>query len=160
VDWCTEHAAELTCTPEALFLNGTPKIELSTANHHEYESGKSYTPVMERYRDIMMGYLERTFRVGSAEVVKVLRPIAATKGIATTNKNPGRYLSDIAQEQLPGWWLNKLFPSIGTKLANTPFRPLDNTVGSGFAMAHAYALAMALLYESSEQALASLPLGQ
>lgn len=94
-----------------------------------------------------------TKRIGLTDASNLLRPIAASRSIGSRGVNGFPYLSDIAKASFPSWWLEKLFPSIVNKRANEPFPPLDNTVLSGFAMPHAYALAMTLLYESSEEAL-------
>lgn len=157
VDWCLEHGEPLVSCPETAFVNATPCNQVATAVSCQIELETSCRSVLERYSKIMNAYLVRTVRVGVQEVAKVLRPIAEGKGISTRAITTNQYLSDIAVTKLPTSWLGKLFPSISTKRQGAPFGPLDNTVLSGFAMPHAYALAMALLYESSEEALADFP---
>jgi hypothetical protein len=157
VDWCLEHRTHLLpCNVDA-FMNSTPNLREITKPSNLIEPERTYWPILERYSQIMIAYLSRTIRVGVQDVARRLRPIAAARKLGTRGILNAQHLSDIAVEQLPSWWLDEMFPSINSKQANAPFLPLDNTVLSGFAMAHAYALAMAILYESSEEALASLP---
>jgi hypothetical protein len=157
VDWCPRHWTPLIACDDQAFLRGTPYFQENLAPPQQTERGQTYWPILERYSQIALAYLGTTRRIGVQDASKRLRPIAASRNINARGISGSRYLSDIAMAQLPGWWLEKLFPSIANKRTNTPFPPLDNTVLSGFAMPHAYALAMALLYESSEEALAGMP---
>lgn len=157
VDWCLHHGTPLIASDEHAFVRETPHFHESQPPSQRIEQGQSYWPILERYSQIMTAYLNTTRRIGVYDASKPLRPIAAARNINIRGECAPQYLSDVAMAQLPGWWLEKLFPSIAHKQANTPFPPLDNTVLSGFAMPHAYALAMALLYESSEEALAGMP---
>lgn len=157
VDWCPHHGATLIACDDHAFVRGCPRPQEKQASSQRAERGLAYWPILERYSQIMTAYLTTKRRIGVQDASKPLRPIAASRNINARGISGFQYLSDIAMAQLPGWWLEKLFPSIAHKQANTPFPPLDNTVLSGFAMPHAYALAMALLYESSEEALAGMP---
>lgn len=156
VDWCLRHGTPLIACDDHAFVRGTPRFHENHAPYHRTEHGQAHWPILERYSRIMTAYLDTTRRIGVQEASKRLRPIAASLNINARGVSGFQYLSDMAITQLPGWWLEKLFPSIAHKRANTPFPPLDNTVLSGFSMPHAYALAMALLYESSEEALAGM----
>lgn len=154
VDWCPEHGIMLLSSVDTAFLTDAPCRCVSSTARSEIDREKSYWPVLERYASIMNAYLAKTTRTAIHEVANLLRPLAAAKGLSTRNSKTANYLSDIAVEILPGWWLESVFPSLNTKLPHRPFPALDNTVMSGYAMPPAYALAMALLCESTEEALA------
>jgi hypothetical protein len=157
VDWCPEHGVPLNSCSENAFLSSTPSPQKSSIPANRIELGEACWPIMERYSQIMASFLGSTRRVGVQDAARKLRPVAEAKNITTVRSGNIQYLSDIAVRQLPAWWITELFPSINTKQANAPFRPLDNAVLSGYAMPHAYALAMALLYDTSEEALAEFP---
>lgn len=157
VNWCSEHGEPLMRCPESAFINGTPNVNLATEVTPRTEPEKPYWPVLERYSEIMHAFLKRTARADMRDVAKALRRVAAGKSINTGKHPEYQLLSDIAVGQLPGWWLEELFPSIHAKQPGTPFYPLDSTILRCHAQPHAFALAMALIYESSEEALASLP---
>jgi hypothetical protein len=157
VNWCLEHGNSLLCCPETAFINDTPSINLATGAVPEAEPETPYWPVLTRYSEIMHAFLKRTVRTRMRDVAKTLRSVAANKSINTGNNLNYQYLSDLALGLLPGWWLEETFPSINAKQPGTPFPALDNTVMVRHAQPHAFALAMALIYESSDEALATLP---
>lgn len=155
--WCPTHLCPLVACSETAFTVTTPRVELVTNAIPAVKAGTTSWSVIERYSQIMTGFLERNRRAGMRNVVRQIRPVAVQQSIyAGTNKD-GQFLSDIAVKQLPAWWLDELFPHIRTKQLGAPFSSLDNTVLNGHAQPHAYALAMALLYESSDDALAAVP---
>jgi hypothetical protein len=157
VNWCSEHGESLMRCPESAFINDTPSVNLATDVTPRPEPEKTYWPVLERYSKIMNAFLTKTIRTKMRDVAKTLRPVAAGNFINTGNNSGGKLLSDIAIEQLPGRWLEELFPAIHAKQPGTPFPALDNAVMLRHAQPHAFALAMALIHESSDEALATLP---
>lgn len=157
VNWCLKHGNSLLRCPETAFINNTPGITLVTVASPEAEPETSYWPVLMRYSEIMHAFLRRTVRTKMRDVAKALRPVASGKSINTGNNPERQLLSDIALGQLPSWWLEELFPSIRSKQPGIVFPALDNTVMLRHAQPHAFALAMALVYESSDDALAALP---
>lgn len=157
VNWCSEHAESLLRCPERAFVNDTPSVNLAIDATPRAEPEKPYWPVLERYSEIMKTFLTRTVRAKIGDVAKTLRPVAVGKSINTGNNPELQLLSDNALGRLPGWWLEELFPSIHAKQPGISFPALDNTVMLRHAQPHAFALAMALVYESSGEALGTLP---
>lgn len=158
VNWCAEHGEALLRCPESAFINETPRMSLATnATPRKAEPDKPYSLVLERYAKIMYAFLTRTVRADMRHVSRTLRLKAVEKSIATDNTPGYQFLSDIAVSKLPDWWLKELFPSIHTKRLGVPFYPIDNAVLRRRAPPRTFALAMALIYESSEEALASMP---
>lgn len=156
VDWCLYHKTPLIACDDQAFLFGPPNFQGNQNSSQQTERSLVNWPLLERYMRIMAAYLNTTRRIGVQDASNRLRKIAASRNISSRGVSGCQYLSDIAMASLPSWWLEKLFPSITHKRPNAPFLPLDNTVLSGFSMTHAYALAMTLLYESSEEALADM----
>lgn len=157
VSWCSKHGESLLRCPEKAFLNDTPCTNLATGTFPGAQLETTYWPVLTRYSEIMHAFLTRTVRTRMRDVSKTLRLVAANKSINTGNNPECQFLSDLALGLLPGWWLEETFPSINAKQPGTPFPALDNTVMVRHAQPHAFALAMALIYESSDEALANLP---
>jgi hypothetical protein len=156
VNWCLEHGNSLLGCPETAFINDTPSINLATGAIPEAEPETTYWPALTRYSEIMHAFLTRTVRTRMRDVAKTLRAVATQKSINTGSNPECQLLSDLALELLPGWWLEDVFPSINSKQPGSPFPALDNTVMARHAQPHAFALAMALIYESSNEALATL----
>lgn len=157
VNWCSEHGESLMRCPEKAFIHNTPSVNLASDASPKAEPETPFWPVLERYSAIMNTFLTRTVRAKMRDVAKTLRLAASGKSINTCNNPERQLLSDIALRQLPGWWLEELFPSIQAKQPGITFPALDNTVMLRHAQPHAFALAMALIYESSDDALATLP---
>lgn len=157
VSWCSKHGESLLRCPEKAFLNDTPSVNLATGTFPRVEPETTYWPVLTRYSEIMHAFLTRTVRTRMRDVAKTLRSVAAKKSINTGNNPECQLLSDLALGLLPGWWLEDVFPSIKSKQSGSPFPALDNTVMVRHAQPHAFALAMALIYVSSDEALATLP---
>lgn len=159
VDWCPEHGCGLVKAPENSFFSCLPSRCSIESSSLDLVSSEGVSPVLERYAHVILGFFTRKCRLGLSDAARELRRLAAQKDITTNRQITGLYLSDVALDCLPTSWLASLFPTIGEKKRGSPFHPLDNTVLSGFAVSHAYALAMAVLHDSGEEALASLPEG-
>lgn len=157
VYWCSIHGESLLRCPKKAFTTDIPSFSVATGSSPKAEPESRYWPVLARYSEIMQTFLRRTTRAKMRDVAKTLRSVAVKKSINTGNQSEQPLLSDLAKELLPSWWLEETFPSIRAKQPGTPFPALDNTVMLRHAQPHAFALAMALVCESSEEALAILP---
>lgn len=157
VSWCPIHRCPLLACSTTAFTAATPRIGLAMNASQEVKVGTKSWSVIERYSEIMAGFLKMSVRAGMRDVARTIRSVAAQKSIYTGANSGCQLLSDIAAKQLPTWWLGELFPHIETKQLGAPFNALDNTVLNRHAQPHAFALAMALIYESSEEALAAMP---
>lgn len=156
VDWCVEHGTSLRSCDESAFMRKLPSHIGDSVLVAEPVVNEISKPILKRYSQIMVALLRGRLRVNLSDAGNIVRPLAMAKGLSTRQLPTSQYLSDYAVDVLPISWLKKLFPKLEMKQANEKYTPLDNTVLAVSARTHAYALAMALLYESSEAALTAL----
>lgn len=152
VPWCDKHQV-------ALFNTGG-SFEICPSAHYGFRHEKVASdfqeilenPVINRYVEIVSGFLDFTKPLSCAQASNKLSRRAQEKGIRVA-KNGGRTnLSDIALDSVPIKWLADILPGIDAKKRGEFFPALDIVVRHG-GLPHAHALVLALLFDSPEEAL-------
>ncbi len=155
IPWCTEHGCQLAnSTIGKKAFDDVPFPDLPA--HYGYSEQEfidvSLNPVIQRYADIANAFLnsERptplihaTFRI--AEQAKKLQIRVGARGQKPT-------LTEKVLEQVPRNWIKTLYPDIENRVPGQFFNPIDN-ITTGLVADQGYALALAVLFDSSTEAL-------
>lgn len=158
IDWCPTHHETLLSDKSTAFRMRNPTVANALTIPTRGVTTSATTPAMERYAQIMAGFLLRHRRLAPGEGAKAIRPVAHARGFRIGNvESVAPYLSDVVLEYFPRWWLERLFPTLPTKARGKAFPAIDNTVYLGQSRPHCFALAMAMLFATSEEALAAWP---
>lgn len=110
------------------------------------------SPVISRYVEISTGFLDCRRPLSFCEAAKKLSLRAKTLGIRVSKAGQRENLSDVALDCVPHAWLSSLFPGIEAKKRADLFPSFDRVVCHE-GLPHARALALALLFDSAEEAL-------
>ena len=155
IPWCTKHGCQLANSSIGKkAFDDVPFPELPA--HYGFSEQEfievSLNPVIQRYADIANAFLnsERptalihaTYRI--AEQAKKQQLRVGARGQKPT-------ITDRVLEQVPQFWLKTLYPDIENRLPGQFFNPIDN-ITTGLVADQGYALALAVLFDSSTEAL-------
>lgn len=157
VDWCQKHRTSLKhsplCTFSKLPINRedeSPPNATATCMEQDHVD-------IRRYVDILNGLLDRHKPFPLLATSLTLADRARKVDLRTTAKGNQQTLSDLARQRLPDEWLKKHFPSIKSTHAgkHQTFDSVCRPWISAQTSSH-YALALALLFPSAEDALNAL----
>jgi len=123
-----------------------------------YAEQVSLHPRVRRFVDLCETMLLAGRPFGHGPVKAALRAEALRAGFGTNNaaRKGSNFLSDLAMDTLPRVFLCEVFGPLGTKRANTFFQPIDGALSTHFGTPPALALAMTLLFETNDLAIAAL----
>lgn len=160
VGWCQKHRCGLALARKSEVWSRLPHEVVSGARHQPAECVAQAldNEVLSRYADICVDLLARSDPISTVQMVSGLLERARAFDLLTTDTGLGRRLSDLAAQRSPAAWLHCFFPAVRSACERRVGADLDNTLlrlNSGCHTRH-NVLAMALLYESAEQALAGV----
>lgn len=157
IDLCSKHGRVLTvvnrqelCHPPGQ-RDGADKNSLSTLDTDYVQENA----VIQRFVALSDMALQNTVPVQPSTIAMALSRQARHQGIGVTEAGKGLRLSQLAHSQLPTPWIAKHFPALHAKQDGVHASSLDDVFRSKH-VSHktaSYLLAMALLWDSPEQAM-------
>lgn len=114
--------------------------------------------VIRRYAEICSAFLERSRSVSTHQMVHCLQSRARKVGARTRACVSGSHIRDLAAKATLGPWQQTYFPDLAAKRPGIFVDSLDRTYSSRRVAypTTAYALALAVLYDSAQDAFADL----
>ncbi|MFN3734612.1 TniQ family protein [Comamonas testosteroni] len=161
IDWCTKHENVLRISNEINALEQSPLSALNSSqplNEKQAIEARDH-PLVNCYARIAEGVLSEVSRSNHVEDVSVLIREWARAQDLRVSLNGKRYLlSDRVTSSFPRPWLTSLIPASVNKKAREFASSIDGTwySRSNVSSTSAYLLALALMYESSDDALNAL----
>lgn len=163
VAWCPKHRCPLEYVEQRGGIAGLPHTVIPRFQRDttcEVATHGLENPTVLRYGEVCQAFLEcaRPFR--SEQFVRCTKRRATQLGVRmfTLPWLDGPYLSDLARMSVSGPWLQRFFPAVSSETFGTYVGSLDRTITHvwGGLSPLAYALALALLYESADEAMHAL----
>lgn len=151
-DWCSIHGVPLMQCDKRLVTDCMPSHTIGNKADFVEEGGRLDNPVVQRYMLISEGFLSTKTPLYPFAASRLLNQRAKKLGLLIGRTGNKERLSDLALQLAPTGWLQRLLPGIPTKKSGKYFGPLENVLLHG-GSSHAYALALALLFESADDAL-------
>ena len=129
--------------------------------HGEFEALVNQTlenPVVRRYAEVCTELLVRARPLSTLQAVRTLADRAHSLGLAIAPEDCGRRLSDSATERIGGAWQDLFWKELSAKKPGAHVPALDGALSRLRAGTEAsgYALAIALLYDSVDNAFGDL----
>lgn len=152
-DWCSIHGIALMQCDKRLVSISMPSNAIGNKpDFVDTEKGDLGHPLVRRYMLICEGFLAANTPqyFSSANLLLIQRAQELGLQIGWTGNKES--LSDLALQLAPTGWLNRLFQGTPTKEFEKYLTPLENVLLHG-GSPRAYALALALLFESADDAL-------
>lgn len=155
IHWCNKHQCQLANSPigkRAFDDMPNPEMDAHYVFSEQEFSEVLANPVIQRYAEIAHAFLESRrptlpiharFRI--AEQAKKHHLRVGARGQLPT-------LTDKLLEHVPIYWLETMYPEITQRSAGEFFNSIDN-ITLGLATDQSYVLALALLFDSSDEAL-------
>jgi len=112
-------------------------------------------PTIKRYGEICLEFLGRERSISTIQIVSCLQQRARQLHIRSRAGVVGVHLHDIARNQAGGFWLNTHFPDIESKGSSSSLCRTYSSQKVAYATTY-YALALALLYHSADEAFSDL----
>lgn len=155
IPWCHKHGCQLANSPLGTkAFDDVPSPEMEA--FYEFSEPKflevSENSVIQRYANIVLAFLDierpmpeiqARFRIAEQAKKHHLR-------ICISGQKPT--LTDRLLDQVPKYWLKTLYPDIEKRSSGEFFYPIDD-ITRGVAADQSYALALAVLFDSSDEAL-------
>lgn len=152
-DWCSMHGIPLMQCDKRLVTDCMPShIIGNKPDFVDQEEGLLDNPVIQRYMLISEGFLSTKTPLYPTSASQLLKQRAQKLGLRIGRTGNKESLSDLALQLAPTDWLQRLLPGILTKKSGKYFAPLENVLSYGGSI-RAHALALALLFESADDAL-------
>lgn len=161
VTCCTKHREMLMGAPTREAFDVQPETLAATVIHQEIEPSVLDHPVVSRYITIAEFWLTASQPIPLPNMLLVLVEQARAVGVRRSRMGNRTLLSDLALDTCPRPWLELLVPNMKSKERNIFLSPLDhvfNTQSSALKSDY-YALALALLFDSAEEALNKVRIG-
>jgi hypothetical protein len=156
--WCLKHHAPLSLTRDQAALLRSPSdyLDNSDAVDPQWVSELIQSDLIQRYLAICLDLLDRSEPLDERLVSKALRGPAAANGFhAGVGAVTRTLLSDEVRRLVDHAWLDEVVPEITRQPERTHWPQLDGATDgrrSGVSV-YAYALTMAVLFETAEQAM-------
>lgn len=152
VQWCDKHHAPLMAIEQDFDV--CPSASAISVNEPRLEAFESCicNPVIIRYVEIATGFLEMRRPLSFSDAARKLSLRAQQMGIRVSEKGRRPVLSDVALNAVPKAWLSSLFPGVETKIVGERFPAIDRVLLYE-GLPQARALALALMFDSAEEAL-------
>lgn len=148
--WCPWHRVPLLSCSGLIMQRALPSAGAAVADQVTVSIENFGNPFLNQFNEIMMDFLARPGIHDKSSLAALLRGRAGELGLNSEGEaGAARYLSDLAFEVCPPWWLVDVFG--GTeKVSGRFFRPIDDVLSAGPVGGRAYALAIALLFAPDE----------
>lgn len=158
---CTKHREMLMGAPTRAAFDVQPEILAATEFHQEIEPSILDHSVVSRYITIVESWLTAAQPIPLPNMLMVLVEQAKAVGVRRSRIGNKTLLSDLALDTCPRPWLELLVPNMKSKERNVFLSPLDHVFNtqSGALKSAYYALALALLFDTAEEALNSVRVG-
>jgi hypothetical protein len=160
VHWCEEHDDELLLTvqsPNAFMRQ--PRTWLEEGATTSSPSGAELLghAVVRRFASISRAMLESGRPWPESKLREPMRIRAQELGIRTRLAGDRPFLSDLAAAQVPKTFLGEVFPLYENKVELRYLQSIDGPLRSnlGLGTAEGFALAMAIMFDSVDEALAA-----
>lgn len=152
---CTKHREVLVGVPTRAAFDVQPGMLAATEFYQEIEPSILDHPVVSRYITITESWLTASRPIPLSNMLMVLVGQAKAVGVRRSRVGNKALLSDLALDTCPRPWLESLVPNMKWKERNVFLSPLDhvfNTQSAALKSAY-YALTLALLFDTAEEAL-------
>lgn len=156
INWCLSHGTELLIAKGGRFgFRKMPHWVDTQPKHYTDEQIDDIriSPSIQRYAAILVGFLSAERPVNCLHASYRIRQLAKERGIRIAIDGKKPTLSDIIQPLFPQDWLFQQYPAISERIPGEYYGPVDNVTMVRTPVT-AYALALAGLFESAEEALA------
>lgn len=152
-DWCSIHGIPLMQCDRQFVTACMPSHTIGNKSDFvDQEENLLDNPVIQRYMLISEGFLSSRTPLHPSSASHLLSQRAQELGLRIGRGGNKGILSDLALQLAPTSWLERLLPDFRSKKAGHYFGPLDVVLLHG-GSPHALALALALLFESADDAL-------
>lgn len=154
VCFCSKHRTQLAiCSLGNMSFDEMPSINMDTYFEFTDQEFKviSENPAIKRYADILLAFLDYKQPISSFHAMHRISVQIKKQSIRTAKAGKRPTFTDRILEQCPMPWVRALYPSIDKRLAGESFNPID-CLPSTPAANHTYALALAVLFDSSDEA--------
>jgi hypothetical protein len=155
IDWCQKHRCALIKTRRDAPVEMLPHEVLADATATTVSEKAMQNEVIFRYSEICMEFLGRNHSISTRHMVSCLQQRARDLQIRPRPGVPGFHLHDMAMQQVDGEWLLKYFPDIFSKNSSSSLSRTYTSTQIAYSTPY-YALALALLYESVDEAFTDL----
>jgi hypothetical protein len=154
--WCQKHGCPLFRARENESWRSMPHEVMPQAHPESVAvvTQAMESPVLQRYAEVCTELLQRARPLSTLKVLQALTERAYSHGFAIDPQNPGRRLSDLAIDCIGGPWQSLFWKKLSGKTPGTYVPTLDGVLWRLRACpgASAYALAIALMYDSVDAA--------
>jgi hypothetical protein len=155
--WCNRHLEPLAFIKnEFVFDQSTQSmLNFATPVDDKWVNSLIATTSIQRYIEICSAFLERDKPIEVMHVASVLTYRAKQFGLSTYINGNKPLLSDLVKESFPAEWLSTIFPKLVVKPHRQSMSSMDGVLylNTSACSVTAYALALAVLYDSADEAL-------
>ena len=153
--WCIKHGCQLAnCSIGPKAFDDVPFPELHA--HYEFSEREfidmSLNPVIQRYADIANAFLNSERPIPLVHAISLIAEKVKKHPLRVRARGQNPTLTDKLLEQVPLYWLKQLYPDIENRSTGEFFNPIDN-IPMGLVANQGYAIALAVLFDSSTEAL-------
>lgn len=156
--WCPWHRELLHRCANSRMLSNLPSHSLPLVEPHPYASAAIGHPVLNRYNEVMVGFLRSPKALDEFGLRCILAERAKALGL-NTELWPDRekFLSDVVFDCVPHWWLSEIF-DLSEKEPRHFCLQIDDAVLGTRVGTRVYALAVAVLFGDEEYDLSAAQL--
>jgi hypothetical protein len=155
IPWCIKHGCQVANSPDgtkAFDVMPFPEMDAIFEFAEPEFAEISANPIVQRYASIAIAFLNSKATASDIHAQFRIAEQAKKHHLRVCIKGRRPTLTDRLLEQVPKYWLKTLYPDIDKRSPAEFFFPIDN-VTVGVATGTSYALALATLFDSSEDAL-------
>lgn len=155
--WCNRHHEPLAFIKDEMAFDQCAKSMISSATplDDRWVNSLFASAPIQRYIEICSAFFERDKPIEVIHVASILKERAKQFGLSTCMSGNKPLLSDLVKESFPTEWLSTVFPKLVEKPHGVMMPSMDGVLylNTAASSAMVYALALAVLYESSDEAL-------
>lgn len=155
--WCNRHHEPLAFIKNEQAFDQCTKsmINFATPINDTWVNALIVSAPIQRYIEICSAFFERDKPIEVIHVALILKERAKQFGLSTCMSGNKPLLSDLVKESFPTEWLSTVFPKLVEKPHGVMMPSMDGVLylNTAASSAMVYALALAVLYDSSDEAL-------
>ncbi|WP_018609906.1 TniQ family protein [Uliginosibacterium gangwonense] len=155
VSWCVEHLCGLYSTAADDAMRQLPEAFVSEGQADEMAEEFVAHPVLRRYGEICTGFLTLDAPINLAQMAQLIRDRARFLDLRGRLGSHGDHMDKLAIERTDRRWLQEYIPDVFTKGRASSICRTYSSTDLAYP-AQYYALALALLFDSADDALAAL----